>query len=72
MDEAEVTASGFLVADCTSLGVFELVEAAVDDVAQGIDGGQLDQPVPLGRDDSDAAALLHIFANEVSVLAFVG
>ena len=69
MDEAEVAVSGFLVAGCTSLGVFELVEAAVDDVAQGIDGRQL---VPLGRDDSDAAALLHNFANEVSVIAFVG
>ena len=75
MDEAEVAVSSFVVAGCKSPGVFELVEAAFDHVAQGIDGGidrQLHQPVPLGRDDSDAAALFHIFANEVSVIAFVG
>lgn len=75
MDEAEVAVSGVLVAGCKFLGVFELVEAAVDDVAQGIDGGidrQLDQPVPLGRDDRDAATLLHIFPHEVSALTFAG
>jgi len=47
---------------CQPSGVFELVEAAFDNVAQGIDrgiDGQLDEPVPLGRDhggDSSGAA----------------
>ena len=39
MDEAEVAVSSFVVASCKSPGVFELVEAAFDHVAQGIDGG---------------------------------
>ena len=75
MDEAEIAGSGFVVSGCQSAGVLELVEAAFDHVAQGIDGGidgKLDQPVPLGWDHRDAAAPFHIFANEVSVIAFVG
>ena len=50
MDEAEVTVGGFVVAGCQPPGVLELVEAAFDHVAQGIDGSidrQLDQPVAL-------------------------
>ena len=39
--------------------------------ARGIDR-QLDQGISLGRDHGDAAAPLHIFANEVSVIALVG
>ena len=74
MDEAEIAVGGFVVACCQPAGILELVEAAFDHVAQGIDGvidGKLDQPVPLGRDNGDAATLFHIFANEVSVIAFV-
>lgn len=75
MDEAEVTVGGFVVAGCQPSGIFELVEAALDHVAQGIDcgiDGQLDQPVPLGRDHSGAAALLHVLANEVCIISLVG
>lgn len=75
MDEAEVAGSGFVVSGRQPASVLEFVETTLDHVAQGIDGGidgQLDQPVPLGRDHCDAAALLHIFANEVSVIALVG
>ena len=75
MDKAEVAVGGFVVPGCQPSSVFELVEAAFDHVAQGIDrgiDGQLDQPVALGRDHRSAAALLHIFANEVSIVAFVG
>ena len=74
MDEAEVAVGGLVVSGCETAGVFELVEAAFDHVAQGVDcgiDGQLDEPVALGRDHRDTAALLHIFANEVSVIAFV-
>lgn len=75
MDEAEIAIGGFIVAGCQPSGILELVEAALDHVAQGIDRGidrQLDQAVSLGRDHGDAAAPLHIFANEVSIIALVG
>lgn len=75
MDEAEVAIGGFVVACRQPAGVLEFVEAAFDHVAQGIDGGvdrELDQPVPLGWDHRGAAAPLHIFANEVSIIAFIG
>ena len=74
MDEAEVAIGGFVVSGRQPSGVFELVEASFDHVAQGIDGGvdwQLDQPIALGRDHRGAAASLHIFANEVSIIAFI-
>ena len=50
MDEGEVVVGGFVVAGCQPSGILELVEAAFDHVAQGIDcgiEGQLDQPVAL-------------------------
>lgn len=75
MDESEIAIGGFVVTGCQPSGIFELVEAAFDHVAQGIDcgiDGQLDQAVPLGRDHGNAAALLHIFANEVCIIALVG
>ena len=75
MDEAEVAFGGFVVSCCQPSGIFELVEAALDHVAQGVDcgiDGQLDQPVALCRDHGGTPAPLHIFPNEVSVIAFVG
>jgi hypothetical protein len=48
VDEGEVAVGGFIVAGGKSPRVFDLVEAAFDHVAQGIDGGidrQLDQSV---------------------------
>ena len=74
MDEAEIAVCGFIVSCCQPSGVFELVEATLDHVSQGVDcviDGQLDQPVPLGRDHRGAAALFHIFANKVSIIALV-
>lgn len=75
MDEAEIAVGGFIVTGCQPSGIFELVETALDHVSKGVDGGingQLDQPVALGRDHRGAAALFHIFANEVSIIALVG
>ena len=75
MDEAEVAVGSFVVAGCEPPGILELVKAAFDHVAQGIDCGidrQLDEAVALGRDHCGAAAPLHIFANEVSIIALVG
>ena len=74
MDEAEIAVCCFIVAGCQSPGVFQSVETAFDHVSQGIDRGihrQLDQSVPLGGDHRGAASALHIFANEVSIIAFV-
>jgi hypothetical protein len=65
----------FVVSGCQPSSIFELVEAALDHVTQGVDcgiDGKLDQPVSFGRDHRGAAALLHIFANEVRVIALVG
>ncbi len=75
MYEAEIAVGGFVVSGGEAAGVFELVEASLDHVAQSIDcriDGKLDEPVALGRDHRDAAAFFHIFANEVSVIALVG
>lgn len=75
MDKAEVAVGGFIVSGCQPSGILELVEAALDHVAQSVDGGidgELDQAVPLGRDHRDTAAPLHIFANEVSVITLIG
>lgn len=74
MDEAKVAVGGFVVSGRQPSGIFEFVEAALDPVSQSVDGSinrQLDQPVALGRDHRDAAAFLHIFANEVSVIALI-
>ena len=65
MDEAEVAVGSFVVSRCQSSSIFELVETALDDVAQGVDrviDGSLDQPVSLGRDHRDTAASFHIFS----------
>ena len=75
MYEAEVAVGGFVVSGGQSAGIFELVEAALDHIAQRVDGGidrQLNEPVAFGRDHSEAAAPFHIFANEVSIIAFIG
>jgi hypothetical protein len=56
------------------VGIFEFVKATLGHVSQGVDGSinrQLDQAVALGRDHCDAAAFLHIFANEVSIIALI-
>ena len=70
MDEAEIAVGGFVVTGRQPSGVFELVEASLDHVTQGVDrgiDGELDQPVPFGRDHRGAAALLHIFTPNVSI-----
>ena len=67
MDEAEIAVCGFVVSGGEPSSIFELVEAALDHVPQGIDcgiDGELDQAVTLGRDHRGAAALLHVFAND--------
>ena len=66
MYEAEVAVCGFVVADCETAGIFELVEAALYHVTKSIDGGidrQLDQPVSLGWDHRDTAAPRHVYAS---------
>ena len=52
MDEAEIAVGGFVISGSEPPGVLELVEAALDHVSQGVDGGidrDLDEAVPLGR-----------------------
>ena len=39
MDEAEAAVGSFVMAGCKAPGIFELVEAAFDHVAQGMDCG---------------------------------
>ena len=37
MDEAKVAVGGFIIAGCQSSGILELVKAAFDHVAQGLE-----------------------------------
>ena len=56
MDEAEIAVGGFVISGSEPPGVLELVEAALDHVSQGVDGGidrDLDEAVPLGRECQD-------------------
>ena len=74
MDETEIAIGGFVVSGCEASSVFELVEAAFDHVAQGVDrgiDGQLDQAVPLGGDHCHTAAGFHVLTNEISIITFV-
>ena len=74
MDEAEVAIGGFVISGRQLSGVFELIEASFDHVAQGIGAGvdwQLDYPIALGWDHRGAAASLYIFANKVSIIALI-
>jgi len=74
MDEAEIAVGGFVISGCEAPGIFELVEATFDHVAQGVDrgiDGQLDQAVALGRDHRKSAAVFHVLANEISIISLV-
>ena len=65
---------GFVVACCESPRVFELVEAALDAVAQRVDmviDGDLNLAVPACRDDGCGAPRLHIFTNMISIIAAI-
>ena len=75
MDEAEIAVGGFVISGSEPPGVLELVEAALDHVPQGVDGGidrDLNEAVPLGRDHRKAAAPHHVEPNEISIVALVG
>jgi len=72
VDKAEIAIGSFIIPRCEAPGVFQLVEAAFDHVAQGVNGGidgQLDQAVSFGWDHCQAAAAFHVLANRVSVIA---
>jgi len=63
---------GFVVSRCEAPGVFQFVEATLDDVAQGVNGGidgHLDQAISFGWEHCQAAAAFHVLANEVSIIA---
>ena len=75
MDEARVTVGGLVITCREAASVFEFVKAALDDVAQCVDCAidwNLNKPVFLRWDHSKSAAALHVIANEISVIAFVG
>ncbi len=75
MDESEVACCCFIVARGEAAGAFELVEAALDPVPQGV-GDCLDEDrfftVDLARYDRCTATLLDDMANVVAIVAAVG
>lgn len=75
VDEAEEAFGGFVVAGCQPTAVFQLVEAALDHVAQGIDG-PVDSLAHLAvlshGDHGQGVAALDVFPNFIRVIAPVG
>ena len=75
MDEAEIAGGGFVVSGREPSGVLELVEAALDAVAQGVDVAvdwDLNLPVLARGNDSRGALFLQRFANMIRIIAAVG
>lgn len=75
MNEAEIAGGGFVVAGRQTAGAFELVEAALDPVPQGVGDG-LDEDwffaIDLAGDDRRATALFDDTADVTAVVATVG
>lgn len=75
MDEPEIAGDGFIVAGRQPSRVFELVEAALDAVAQGVDVAidrDLHLAVPARRNDRRRALFLQRFANMIRIIAAIG
>ena len=75
MDESEITGCGFVVSGCQPSRVLELVEAALDAVAQGVDvavDGDLNLAVPARRNDRRGALFPQRFANMIRIIAAIG
>ena len=75
VDEAEEAFGGFVVAGCQPTAVFQLVEAAPDHVAQGVDAhvDSLAHPSVLShRYHGQGVAALDVFPNFIRVIAPVG
>lgn len=75
VDEAKEAFGGFVVAGCKAAAIFQLVEAALDHVAQGVDGhvDSLAHPsVPSHRYHGQGVAALDVFPNFIRVIAPVG
>ena len=73
-DKAQIAGGGFVVAGRQPSGVFQLVDAAFDHVAKGVDitiDLCLDFAVSPWRDDRRAAAGLDILANGVGIVTLV-
>ena len=74
MDEAGVAACCLVISCREASGIFEFVEAAFDDVAQGVDcaiDGKLHETVSLGWDHGKSTTFLHVIADEVSIIALI-
>lgn len=75
MDDGEIACGCFVVAGCKASGAFELVEATLDPVAQGIDEAvdwnRLLAICPAGN-DRRCAACLGIAADVVGIVSPVG
>ena len=75
MDEAEIAGCGFVVSGRQPSRVLELIEAALNAVAQGVDvaiDGDLNLAVPACRNDSRRALFLQRFANMIKIIAAIG
>lgn len=75
LHEAEEACGGLVVAGGDASGVLEAVEAPLDPVAQGVDvavDALADLAASAGRNDGHAAAIFHVLADRVGVIAAVG
>jgi len=74
-DEAEVAVGGLVVAGSQSAAMFELGEASLDEVSEGVHmtvHDRLDLAVSLARDDDGDVAGFQVAPDEVGVVALVG
>ena len=75
MNEAEIAVSGLVVAGCQAAGAFQLVEAALHSVSEGVGDG-IDRnslfPVDLAGDDGSATTPCDHRADVIAVIATVG
>lgn len=74
-DEAEIAVGGFVVAGGQTAPVFQLVEAALDLIAQCVDvvvDGELDLAVPPHRDDRCDATDLHCRPDFIGIVSAIG
>ena len=75
MDESEIAGGGFVVSSSEASRVFQLVEAALDPVPQGVDevvDWDLDFAALAHGNDWNSAALLDVGAHVVGVVSLVG
>lgn len=74
MDEGKIAGGGFVVSSCEASSILELVNAALDPVAEGVDevvDGDLEFAAAAHGNDGMTPALADVGAHAIGVVAFV-